>query len=146
MAVTSKIYGRVFLAAFNKEINFLSDTIRVTLHTSTYTPDQDVHDYQNDVTNELATGGGYTSGGATLASKTLTYTNATNVVMFDAADVQWASSTLTWRTAVVVDVTPGTTATNPLLCYHQSDVDIVSTGGNTDIIWNANGIMTITVA
>ena len=34
MAVTNKFYGKVFEKAFNKEIDFNSDTIKVMLVTS----------------------------------------------------------------------------------------------------------------
>lgn len=145
MAITALMYGNCPKQAFNKEIDFDSDTIKVTLHTSTYTPDQDVHDYQNDLTNELSTASGYTSGGATLASKTVTYTAGTNVFMMDAADVTWTAFSATFRTAVVVDTTPGTTATNPVLCYQQNSADISPGGADLTLQWNAAGIMTITV-
>src|SRR5215216_5771095 len=115
MAVTNRWYGNAFLEAFNKEIDYLADNIAVTLHTSTYTPDQDVHDYANDAANQLTTANGYTAGGQNLGTKVNTYTGATNVVLFSAADVVWtATGTLTARTAVVSDTTPGTAATNPL--------------------------------
>lgn len=60
----------------NKEIDFDSDTIKATLHTSTYSPDRAAHDYVDDLTNELATSGGYTAGGVTASSKTITKTEA----------------------------------------------------------------------
>lgn len=145
MAVTARLYGLLFTALWNAEIDWDTHAIHVTLHTSTYTPNQDTHDYFDDAVNELATAGGYTAGGAALASKTVTYTAGTNVHMLDAADVQWAASTLTWRTAVLHDRNAGTNATRPLIGYQQSDSDIVSTGGATDIVWNASGIVTITV-
>lgn len=145
MAVTAKLYGRMFLAAFNKEIDWDSDTIKVMLCTSAYTPDQDVHDYKNDVTNEV-TGTGYTAGGVTLTNKTITYTNSTNKITMDADDVQWTNSTITARTAVIYDATPGTDATRPLIGYQQSDTDITSTNSNFDIQWNASGIIEITVS
>jgi hypothetical protein len=145
VAVTGRLYGLVFTALWNKEIDFDTDTIRVSLHTSTYTPDQDAHDYQNDLTNEIAATGGYSTGGATLGSKTVTYTGATNKHVLDAADIQYASSTITFRTAVIYDDSPATGATKPLIGYQQSDADIISTGGNLDIVWNASGIVEITV-
>lgn len=145
MVVTAKLYGRVFLAAFNKEIDILDDVIRCTLHTAVYVPDQDVHDYVNDLTGEVAAGGNYATGGITLANDTLTYTAATNVVMYDADDVVWPASTITARTAVVSDRTPATPAAQPLICYQQSDADIVSNNGEFRVAWNASGIFTITV-
>lgn len=60
----------------NKEIDVDSDDLRMTLHTAAYTPDLDVHDYVNDLTNELPTGGGYTSGGLAVAAKSITTTLA----------------------------------------------------------------------
>jgi hypothetical protein len=60
----------------NKEADWNSDTITITLHTSSYTPALDTDDYVNDLTNELSTAGGYTSGGVTLSSCTITYTAA----------------------------------------------------------------------
>src|SRR3990167_3884331 len=132
MAVVNKWYGKAFLSLANKEIDYLADNIPVKLHTLTYTPDQDVHDYQDDATNELTTANGYTVGGQNLASKVNDYTAGTNVCAFKAADVVWtATGTLTARTGVVSDSTPGTAATNPLMTFHQSDADISA----TDAAW-----------
>jgi hypothetical protein len=114
------------------------------LCTSSYTPDQDNHVYKDvSVTNEV-TGTGYTAGGATLASKTLTYTAATNVIMFDAADVTWASSTITARYAIVYDDSPA--SNKPLLAYVDFGADQSSSSGNFTITWDANGIFTITAS
>jgi hypothetical protein len=143
---TAKQYGQAALHLALKRCDLVNDTIKLTLHTSTYTPDQDAHDFQNDLANELGTAGGYTAGGVSLANKTVTYTAGTNVVMFDADDVSISSSTLTWRTAVISDTTPGTAATNPLLAYYQGDADTVSTGGTTTITVAAGGLMTFTAA
>jgi hypothetical protein len=147
MAVTNKWFGDCFLQAFNKEIDFLADTIKITLHTSAFTPDQDADHYQSDFANELSTANGYTSGGGTLANKVNDYTAGTNVNKFSGDDFVWtATGTLTARTACVADTTPGTAATNPLLTYHQSDADISA----TDAAWTfdipAAGFATITPA
>jgi hypothetical protein len=145
MAVTGKLYGKVFTALWNKEIDYDSDAIACTLHTSAYTPDQDVHDYVDDLTNEVAAAGGYSTGGQNLASKTVTYTGATNKHVLDAADVTWATATITARTAVLSDRTPGTAATQPLIAYQNSDADVISSGGDFVVQWNASGIVEITV-
>ncbi len=145
MAVTGKLYGKVFNALWNKEIDYDTDNIATTLHTVTYVPDQDVHDYVDDLTNEI-TGTGYTAGGQNLASKTVTYTGATNKHVLDAADVTWSTATFTARVAVVSDRTPGTAATQPLICYQLSDADITASGGDFVVAWNASGIVEITVS
>lgn len=145
MAVTGKLYGNVFKAAFNKEIDWDTDTIKCMLTTSLYTPDQDLHDYYDHVTNEV-TGTGYSAGGVTLTNKTTTYTGATNKHVLDADDAVWATSTITARTAVVYDAQTGVSTTEPLICYQQSDADISSTAGEFRVQWNASGIVEITVS
>jgi hypothetical protein len=137
------LYGSFPAKLANKEIDWDTDTIKVALCTSSYTPDQDTHDYFNDVTNEVS-GTGYTAGGATLASKTVTYTSGTNTQTFDAADVTWASSTITARYAVIYDST-GTAGTSALIGYVDFGSNVVSSGGDFTIQWNASGIFTISV-
>lgn len=146
MAVTALIYSKVFNAAFNKEIDLLSDTIKVALATSTYTPDQDAHDYFDDITNELGTGSGYTAGGATLANDTFTYTSGSNLWTYDADNSSWTTSTLTARYGIVYDSTPGTAGTNPLIMYENFGADFSSSGGTFQITWHTDGLFTITVS
>ena len=145
MAVSAKLYGKFFNALADKTIDLNSDTIKVALATSAYTPDQDAHDFFNDVTNEV-TGTGYTAGGATLGSPTFSYTGASNTFAFDGADVSWPTSTITARYAIVYDSTPGTAATNPLIGYVDFGADVSTTAGTFTITWDAAGIFTVTVS
>lgn len=94
MAVTTSWYRKADLAAYNKEIDWDTDTIKISLHTSSYTPNLDTHDYFSDVTNEVS-GTGYTSGGATLASKAMTYTAA------NSWGTAWAAATAYGAEAIV---------------------------------------------
>ena len=141
----SKLYGNFLLKALNKEVDYDTDTIKVALLTSSYTPDQDAHDYFNDVSTYEVSGTGYTAGGNTLASKTATYDSANNVIVLDAADTTWASSTITARYAVVYDST-GTSSTSALIGYVDFGSDQSSTSGNFTITWDSTGIVRITVA
>jgi hypothetical protein len=144
MTVSAFWYGQANLNAFNKEINWTSDTIKVMLCTSTYAPNQDTHVYKDvSVTNEV-TGTGYTAGGVALTTKTLTYDGTTNIIKFDADDVTWASSTITARYAVIYDDSPA--SNKPLLGYVDFGADQSSSNGNFTITWDANGILKITVA
>jgi hypothetical protein len=143
MAVTAFLYGSFPAKLANKEIDFDTDTVKVSLHTSTYVPAQDTHDYFNDVTNEVV-GTGYTAGGATLGTKTVTYTAGTNTQAFDAADTSWATSTITARYAVVY-VSTGVSTTSPLIGYIDFGADVSTTGGTFQITWDAAGIFTIAV-
>lgn len=145
MPVTAYWYGLAFQSVFAKLMDLTNDNINVMLTTSTYTPNQDTHQYKSSVTNEV-TGTGYTALGKTLASKVSTYTAATNVWNFDAADVTWATATITARYAVIYDGTPGTDATRPLLAYVDFGGDQSSAGGDFQIVWASSGILSVTVS
>lgn len=80
-------FRQALLKCLNKEVDWDTDDIRATLHTSTYAPNLDTHDYVDDLTNELTTANGYTVGGVALGTKTLTYTAASSFA------TQWAAST-----------------------------------------------------
>lgn len=64
------------------KIDFLSDTIKAALFTAAFTPDQDTQELYSALTNEVANGNGYTTGGATLAGLSIAYTGATNTSAF----------------------------------------------------------------
>lgn len=145
MAVSAKLYGAALAALASGSVNWGSDTIKVSLHTATYTPNQDTHDFFDDVTNEV-TGTGYTAGGATLASKTSTYTAGTNTQSLDAADVTWASSTIANARYAVIRKDTGTAATSPLLGYVDLDGNLSSTNAPFTLTWDAAGIFTLATA
>jgi hypothetical protein len=144
--MASKLYGQFLSQALNKEIDWDSDTIRVALLTNAYTPNQDTHNYLDDVIANEVTGVGYTAGGNTLANKTNTYNGATNVITLDADDTTWTASTITARYAVIYDATPATNATRPLIGYVDFGSDQSSSNGNFTITWDATCIVRITVA
>lgn len=140
---TTKTYGSLITKAFNKEVDFDTDTIKVALVSSSYTPNQDTHDYWDDVSTYEVSGTGYTAGGATLASKAVTYDSGTNVTKFDAADVSWTSSTITARYAVIY-LSTGTASTSPLIAYVDFGSDQSSSSGTFQIVWDSAGIFTTT--
>jgi hypothetical protein len=145
--MASKLYGNFLSQALNKEIDWDTDTIKVALLTNAYTPDQDAHNYFDDVsTNEVSGATGYTSGGITLANKTNTYNGGTNTIVLDADDVTWSSSTITARYAVIYNASPATNATRPLIGYVDFGSDQSSSNGNFTITWDATGIVRVTVA
>jgi hypothetical protein len=73
--MSASLYGQVNSALWSGSLNFASDTIKGALVGSAYTPDFTAHQFFSSITNEV-TGTGYTAGGATLASKTSTFTAA----------------------------------------------------------------------
>jgi hypothetical protein len=144
VSVTAKLYSNYphLLQEDALAGSILTQTIKVALVTSSYTFNQETHDYFDDITNEVS-GTGYTAGGATLASKTNTET--TRVTTFDAADTTWTSSTITARGAVVYYAS-GTASTSLLIAFIDFGADKSSDNGTFQITWNASGIFTVTVA
>ena len=151
MAVTSKFYGPPIrdqyggTAGSTTPVNWMSDTIKVALTTSSYTPNQDTDDFFNDVTNELSTAGGYTSGGASLGSKSCTYDTTSNEARLDAADTAWSSASFTARNAVVYKST-GTASTSPLVSYIDFGGDETVASGTFTITYDSTGVAKLTAS
>lgn len=146
MAVSAKLYGKFVVSVLNKEIDINSDTVKLMVTTSSYTPDQDTHDYKSDVTNEVS-GTGYPSGGFTVANVTVTYDSGTNTIKIDGDDISESGVTLSAaRYGVLYDSSPATDATRPLIGYIDFDGDQSVSNADFDVTWHANGIATVTVA
>ena len=148
MAVSAFWYGLALKDQWGTtaadRVDFATDTIKTSLHTSSYTPNQDTDNYWDDATSEVSSSN-YTSGGATLGSKTLTYTSGTNVVAFDAADAAWTTVSFTTRYAVVYKST-GTSSTSHLFSYVDFGADQTVSSGNFTVVWAAGGIATLTAS
>jgi len=102
---TAKWYGPAIGKVLGKQIDLVNDSIKVALVTASYTPNRDTHDEWADVSSNEMSGTGYTAGGKTLASKTLTYSSTNDWWTFDAADVSWTAVTASFRYAVLYDDT-----------------------------------------
>lgn len=139
--MASLVYNSYKEDLLNGNIDLTNDTIKLALVTSSYTPDQDAHDFFNDVTNEVS-GTGYTAGGKTL-SVTVSQDDTDNEGVFDAADVSWTSSTITARGAVIYKDT-GNAATSNLICYIDFVTDRSSSNDIFTIQFDAEGILNLT--
>ena len=146
MAVTAKWYGVPIKNQFDGTavVDYDTDTIKVALHTVSYVPAQDTDDFFNDATNEI-TGTGYTAGGVTLGSKTVTYDTATNEMRLDAGDAQWTASSFTARIATHYKST-GVSTTSPLISYVDFGGDETVASGTFTITWDATGVAKITAS
>lgn len=92
-------------------------------------------------TNEVAAGGGYTAGGETLATKTVSIT--AGVATYDAADPVFSfSASKTWRYGVVYKST-GVSGTSPLMWLLTWDSDQTISTPYT-LTLSASGLFTIT--
>ena len=118
MAVTAFWYGKSLEGQYGttsaRRVDWATDTIKAALCTSSFTPAQDTQDFYDDLTNEVANGNGYTTGGETLGTKSVNYDASTNVMSLRAATTSWTSATFTCRYAVVYKDT-GSGGTSPLL-------------------------------
>ena len=108
-------------------------------------PDVDLHDYKNDVTNEV-TGTNWAAGGVALTTLVMSVVVASNIVKFTHDDISVATVTLTGgRVAVWYDNTPATDATRPILGSCVFDSDLSPNAGTLTIdVDNTNGTMKVT--
>lgn len=145
LAVTHLMYYPALLGQWNGLSNGVfdldTDTMKVSAHTNTYSPNQDTDDFWNDASNEVS-GTNYTTGGATLASVTLT--RSTTTVTFDAADVVWTQSGAGFSNArkFVVYRSTGTGSTSRLLSVVTADGDVGNVTGDLTLAWHTSGILT----
>jgi hypothetical protein len=132
-------------------IDFLSDNIRCTLHTTTYVPNIDTHEAKTDATDELTTANGYTALGILIAGKTVTYNATGNVTTFDMDDttVTWTATGagITFRYAIFWDDTT-TAPVDALIGYIDttgSGNQTITSGNTLTITTGAGGLFQATV-
>lgn len=182
-----------------------TNTFKATLHTSTYSPNYDTNTFQSDTSNELSTAGGYTNGGLTISSPTLTVVAANSLAQVAATTTAYSvgqivrpsagngfvyvcavagtsgGSAPTWPTVlyttvadggvtwccigrgvlkwtftspqwtsfsagpfsilVVACTTPGSAATNPLICAGTFASPQTGGGGNFDATVDGGGVV-----
>jgi hypothetical protein len=147
MAVTAHTYTKLADALAAKKVNIASDAIKCML-LSAYTvgTTQDTAEYLSDVLAVAteASGTGYTAGGVLLTSPS--WTASGHVYTYTATIPAWnaAGGTLAAAYAVFYDSTPGTNATDPVLCYWDLGGTQTATNGTFTLTPNGSGILTIT--
>ena len=126
----------------NAVIDFDTDTIKVALATSAYTPSASTHDFFNDITNEV-TGTNYTAGGAEITGKSVTESSGT--VTFDGADVTWSQSGSGFSNAryAIIYKSTGTASTSRLIGYIDMTSDKGNVAGDFTISWAGTGVFTV---
>ncbi len=147
MAITVAFYGLTMekiAEQVGNDVNYLTGTMQLSLHTDVTTPDRDVHNFFDDMsTNELANGNGYTTLGATMAGKTITYDTASDQVRWDADDVSWTfTASKTWRYGVIWVNTAGASSADPLYALLTWDSNQTVSTAYT-LQWDPAGILFI---
>lgn len=131
-----------------------SDTVNVALYGTTPTPDNTVavastgfNTGQWVTANEITDATNWVSGGRPLASKTFTFPGATNIYMFDAADLSGGGNVTLAAVfgCLVYDntITAGTVAKQGT-SYHYFGGSQSVTAGTFTIVWNGNGLQRVT--
>lgn len=123
-------------------IDLNTDTIKLALVSSSYTPDQVNHDLWADVSaNEISGVNGYTTGGATLG--TPVFTAVTKGYKFSSANPAWTASggsIAAWRYGVLYVLGTVDTYVNPVIGYFLGDSTPADVPATTD-----TNTLTITV-
>lgn len=123
----SGIYHNFFERLGRGAGDLQSVTVKCALVTASYTFNKD-HDFFDDITNEVAAGGGYTAGGDTIAV-TVTDDDANDRVDIVLGEAQWLTATITARGAVYYVDTGGAASTDWLICHVDFGSDRSSSAG-----------------
>lgn len=108
MASQLNLYNKFFQYIMNGTIDLDTNTLKVALVTSSYTPSAQ-HDVLADVLASpspevvpvASPSNGYTQGGATVTGNAITFTDTPAQGKFDADDAEWTALTATFRYAIL---------------------------------------------
>lgn len=146
--VTQNLYDKFREGCFDgNAINFETpggNGIKCMIVTATYTPDQNLHDFKDDITNEV-TGTGYTAGGNVMSTGAVTV-NGSGLVTVDIGDpatwTQDGAGFSNGRRAVIYHDT-GVGSTSRLVSYSNDfGSDQGNLNGDFSVTVNAAGLFT----
>ena len=143
----SKVFAFAVAQMMANTVKPTTDSYKVALYGNSGTPDNTVTtavltEYNGAasawVTGNETSGTGYTAGGVSVSSPTVT--QAAAVITFSSAgSPQWTTATITAYGCLVYD----TTVSNEGLCYNSFGGARSVTAGTFSITWNASGIAAI---
>lgn len=148
MALTVTWYGLGMQHILKQDTNSDLEVadLFLALVTSSYTPDRDTDEFwSTPVTNELATGSGYTTNGFDVTGATYSYDTASDQVRLDFGDPSWTfTGSKTWRYGVLYERTSASDATRKLFALIDWGSDqTVSTPYTLTL--NAAGLLAVDV-
>ncbi len=133
MAITTTSFDHFWKQVVTGGINLATDTLKLALVTSAYTPDIQHTQWSDVSAYEVASGNGYTTGGMVLS------TVPSDNSHMKYANVTWTALTKSFRYGVLYKLGTANGLTNPLLLYILFDstpADVVNTGSNFVHVWN----------
>lgn len=154
MATTLTLYNKFKQYIADGTIDLDTNTIKVALVTSAYTPAA-THDVLADVLSSpspevvpvASPDNGYDAGGATLADGAVTFTDSPSQSKFDATDLTWSTLTATFRYGIIYASGTLNGIVNPLIGYilfNDTPANITVAGVDFTIQWATGGIITLT--
>ena len=147
MTTIAKMYGQYPLKLDSKVCDWSADTVKAALVLNTYTPDQDNHVFWSSANTFEASGGGYTSGGVTLSTKTRSYDGSSKTTTLSAASpLTYSGLTLSGVRYLVYYHSTGTPSTSVLAAYVDFGADQNPSAQNIVVTIAAAGILTFTVS
>lgn len=136
------IYNSFKTKLFNGGIDLDTDTIKVMLVVSNYSPNQDAHEFISSVSADEVSGTGYVAGGKTLTNVVVSQDNTDNEGVMTADNPLWENSSITARYAVLYKDT-GTPSSSPVILCIDFGEDKTSDNGDFQLTWNSEGILNI---
>lgn len=124
-------------------IDLSSVTTKCALVAAGYTPNQNTHDFFNDITNEV-TGTGYTAGGNTCANPSVTL-SAAGLVTIDFDDpATWLQDAAGFNDAVraIFYRDSGVATTSELIGYTDTFTAGGNVAGDFEVALSASGLIT----
>lgn len=143
MTLTAHAYPGFDLAAVQAKVNTGSDTFKVMLLTAyTFANTHQTITAVKGAGTEVASGAGYTTGGATLASFTASL--SAWVVTLTCTNPSWTSSTISPTDAVFYDAQGGTDSTNIPLVHWSFGAAVPTSNGTLLLALSGSGLKTFT--
>lgn len=143
MAATATPYNHLWLCLLNGTIIPATDTIKLMLLSSAYTPDAE-HEVLASVSGSQITGTGYTAGGHALTG--VTAARSGSLAALDAADLTFSGLTATFRRGVLYAAVTRNGKVNPLIghvLFDSTPADVSVAGIDYPVVWNSSGILTL---
>lgn len=134
--MASLIYNHCLDNLARGTIDFDTDTFKVMLVTSTYTPNKDTHEFRSSVTNEVTPSGSYAAGGGT-TSVTVTKDDTNDRVDVSFGNVSFTGATITARAAVIYKSRGGASSADELVAYVDFTTDQSSTNGTFTVTFTS---------
>ncbi len=124
----SLVYNSFMRDIATGQVDCDTDTFKMLLVTSTYTASKS-HAKRSDITNEVAAGSGYTTGGNACALTVAATDNVNNDVEISFSVTSWTSATITARAGVIYKSRGGLATADELVGYVDFLSNITSTNG-----------------